>query len=97
MAALLYRYFSDMSRVMQNLDVVLKPRASAFFVIGDTKTEAGGQAIIIQSSQVLKEIGAFLGWDVVDIIPITVTTEDRPHSRNSVTENDIIWFRKRAN
>jgi tRNA G10 N-methylase Trm11 len=94
MAALLYRYFSDMSVVMQNLDKLLKPNASAFFVIGDTKTEAGDKVITIKSGQVLKETGETLGWNLIDTIPITVTTEDRPHSKNSITENDIIWFQK---
>jgi hypothetical protein len=95
MAALLYRYFSDMSVVMKNLNALLKPNASAFFVIGDTKTEAGNKIITIKSGQFIKETGEALGWELVDTIPITVTTEDRPHSKNSITENDIIWFRKK--
>jgi hypothetical protein len=95
MAALLYRYFSDITDVMKNLDKAVKPGGSAFFVIGDTKTEAGGKIVSIKSGQVIKEIGVDLGWGLVDIIPITVTTEDRPHSKNSITENDIIWFRKK--
>lgn len=94
MAALLYRYFSDMSLVAQNLNKCVKPDGSVFFVIGDTKTEAGDKWVSIKSGQVLKELGLSLGWELVDVIPITVTTEDRPHSKNSITENDIIWFKK---
>jgi DNA modification methylase len=94
MAALLYRYFSDMTKVFGNLDKVLKPGAPAFFVIGDTKTVAGDDTVLIKSGQVLKEIGEALGWTVKNVIPITVTTEDRAHSKNSITDNDIIWFEK---
>ncbi|HEY9709339.1 MAG TPA: DNA methyltransferase [Oculatellaceae cyanobacterium] len=94
MAALLYRYFEDMTQVMTNIDTVLKPGASCFWVIGDTKTQAGDKIIDIQSSKVLREIGDELGWELQTVIPINVTTENRPHSKNSITENDIIWFKK---
>lgn len=94
MAALLYAYFRDMSTVMTNLDAVLKEGASAFFVIGNTKTAAGGKVIQINSAQVLREIGRGLGWKVAETLPITVTTENRRHTKNSITENEIIWFKK---
>ena len=94
MAALLYAYFRDMSTVMTNLDSVLKKGASAFFVIGNTKTTAGGKVIQINSAQVLREMGRGLGWKVAETLPISVTTENRRHSKNSITENEIIWFKK---
>jgi DNA modification methylase len=93
-AALLYTYFRDMSRVLQNLDRVLREGASAFFVIGDNKTVAGGKEIRIESALVLQEIGLSLGWRRVDTIPITVTTENRFHVKNSITQNKILWFQK---
>lgn len=94
MAALLYRYFSDMTKVFQNLNHYLKPGASSFFVIGDNVTEAGGQEVAIKSAQVLTEIAEHIGWNVRERIPITVTKENRPHARHSITENDIIWCQK---
>jgi DNA modification methylase len=97
MPALLYRYFTDMTTVMRNLDDLLKPGAFAFFVIGDTKTEAGGKTVLIRSGQVLQETAESLGWDVLDVIPISVTTENRPHNKHSITSNDIIWFKKHTN
>lgn len=96
MAALLYRYFSDVATVIANLDVVLKPGGCAFIVIGDNKTEAGNKTIAIQSSWALKEMGQNVGWRLTDVIPITVTTENRLHSKNSITTNDIICFCKPA-
>lgn len=95
MSALLYRYFNDMALVFANLDKVLASRASAFFVIGDNKTEAGGEIVEIESGRVLREMGQALRWELVETIPITVTTEDRLHAKNAITQNDIIWFRKR--
>ena len=94
-AALLYLYFQDMSKVMQNLDPLLRAGSSAFFVIGDNRTTAGGKEIKIKSGEVLQEIGESIGWKVADVIPITVTTENRLHAKNSITTNEIIRFCKR--
>jgi DNA modification methylase len=94
MAALLLRYFGDMTKVFRNLDVCLKAGASAFFVIGDNVTTAGNQEVIIKSADVLTETAEQLGWKVRERIPITVTTENRRHAKHSITKNDIIWFQK---
>ncbi len=93
-AALLYLYFRDMAVAMRNLDPILRPGGSAFFVIGDNKTTAGNAEVKITSGRVLQEIGMSIGWKVADVIPITVTTENRLHAKNSITKNEIIWFRK---
>jgi DNA modification methylase len=94
MAALLLRYFSDITKVFRNLDECLKPGAPAFFVIGDNLTTAGGQEVVIKSADVLTETAQFLGWNICKRIPITVTTENRRHAKHSITENDIIWCQK---
>jgi DNA modification methylase len=94
MAALLYRYFMDMSKVLRNLDTCLKRNGSAFFVIGDSATVAGDEMVSIRSGEVLLEIAEHLGWELERRIPITVTKENRPHSKHSITENDILWFKK---
>jgi hypothetical protein len=93
-SALLYRYYSDMTNVLSNLNEVVAKNGSLFFVIGDNKTIAGGREIIIKSSQALQETGERLGWKLMDVVPITVTQENRLHNKNSITENDIIWFTK---
>lgn len=96
MAALLYRYFADMTSVFRTVDDALKPGGSAFFVIGDNVTTAGGEEIAIKSADVLAETARHLGWTLRDRIPITVTLEKRPHTKNSITDNDIIWCKKPA-
>lgn len=93
-AALLYLYFRDMAQVVANLDHVLKPNGHAFLVIGDSKTLAGEEEICIESSQALQEIGKANGWTLRETISISVTTENRPHIKNSITANDVLWFVK---
>lgn len=95
MAALIYMYFSDMSKVMASLDAILKKGGFACLVIGDTKTTTGaGNEVIIRTTQMLRETGICLGWSLVDDIPITVTTENLKHIAHAITENNILVFRK---
>jgi DNA modification methylase len=94
MASLLYRYFADMTRVMVNLNSSLKAGGAAFVVVGDNTTVAGGEEIVIKSSVFIQETATRLRWTTERVIPITVTKDNRPHSKNSITDNDILWFRK---
>ncbi len=94
MAALLYRYYVDMSKAMENMDIVVKKSGSIFFVIGNNKTLAGGEEVNIESDVFLKETAKALGWKLEKELLITVTQENRLHNKNSIKENDILWFKK---
>lgn len=94
LAALLYRYYVDMTKAMINMDKVIKEKGSIFFVIGNNKTLAGGEEVDIESDIFLKETAKALGWNLKKEIPITVTQENRLHNKNSIKENDILWFEK---
>ena len=96
MASVLYRYFEDMTLIMENLNWATKQNGNLFFVIGDNKTFLGEKEIetAISSAKILKEIGKSIGWKLIQSIPITVTQENRKHNKNSILENDIIWFQK---
>ena len=95
-ASLLYRYYTDMTSVMENLDWSVKKDGNLFFVIGDNKTFAGNgdEEVLIKSADALVEIGLNLGWEHIKTIPITVTQENRHHNKNSILKNDILWFKK---
>ena len=94
MAALVYMYFRDMTNVMSTLDLVVKPNGFICIVIGDTKTTTGKGKLIIKTTQVLRETGSKLGWNLINDIPITVTKEKLVHMNNSITENNILIFQK---
>lgn len=94
MPALLYMYFRDMSKVIANISHLLRKGGSAFLVVGDTRTVAGGKEIQITTAKVLRELSNQVGLKLADSIPITVTTENRFHAKNSITENEIIWLKK---
>ena len=94
MAALLYKYFDDMSKVMASLDAVVKHGGHICIVIGDTKTTTGAETTAIKTTAMLRETGRNLGWELIHDIPISVTVEKYLHMSNSITENNILIFQK---
>ena len=94
MAALLYMYFRDMSDVLNTLNRIVKDGGHICLEIGDTKTTTGEEKVIIRTTQMLRETGKNLGWKLVDDIPVSVTKEKFLHMHNSITENNILIFKK---
>ena len=95
MAALIYMYFNDMSKLMRTLDKVVKSKGHICLVIGDTTTTTGIEKVIIRTTQMLRETGEKLGWELMHDIPISVTVEKYKHMNNSITENNILVFKKK--
>lgn len=94
MAALLYMYFRDMTDVLNTLNRLVKIGGYICLIIGDTKTTTGEEKVIIRTTQMLRETGSALGWNLIEDIPISVTKEKFVHMRNSITENNILIFKK---
>ena len=94
MAALLFRYFSEMTSSFRNMDYVLKSGGDVFIVIGNNFTVTGKGRIEIETAKILEETGKEIGWKLIKSIPITVTTENLNHIKNSIKRNEVLWFRK---
>ena len=77
-----------------SLDKVVKIGGYVCIIIGDTKTTTGVGKEIIRTTEVLRETGKHLCWKLVSDIPISVTKEKYVHMNNSITENNILIFRK---
>lgn len=93
-AALLLLYFEKMFNTVKNITPAVKPGGSAFVVIGDTRTTAGDREIPIQSGAAVEQQFHNCGWRTEKIFPITVTRENVVHAKNSITVNEIYWFKK---
>lgn len=96
MAALLWRYFVDMRDNLVQVHRVLAPGRRAFYVVGNGRTRAGEQWVVIDTCHHLTEIGIMAGLRHVESIGIDVTTENRMHVRNAITKNSILVFEKPA-
>ena len=94
MAALLWRYFCDVKDTLQQLCRVLRPGARAFFVVGDSRTKAGGTWVAIETTNNIAHIGESVGLRESYRINIEVTKENLRHAKNTITKNQIVVFEK---
>lgn len=94
MPALLWRYFIDMRANLQNMETLLKPGGMAYYVAGDSRTNAGGTWVKINTCQHLCQIAESVGLTVLSSIGIDVTKENYKHIKNAITENQILVFQK---
>lgn len=94
MAALLWRYFYDMKHNLTQVVRVLRPGAKAFYVVGNSRTKAGGTWVTIETSKNIGLIGEWLGLRVLDKVDVDVTTENLRHIKNAITKNQVIIFEK---
>ena len=63
-------------------------------VIGDNRTELGGESLRIPTTDLIEEIAATAGFDPIERIDISVTTENMLHQKNAITENVVLRMRK---
>lgn len=94
MASLLWRYFRDMRANVETISQLLKPGSHAFYVVGDSRTNAGGDWMAIETCRHVREIAEFVGLKSSTLLDISVTTENYNHLKNAITENAILKFTK---
>ncbi|WP_051968680.1 DNA methyltransferase [Sinorhizobium meliloti] len=94
MASLLWRYFIDMRENIFQIHSLLKQDAAAYYVVGDSRTNAGGQWTLIETGANLLEIAEMVGFEARSMLDISVTTENYNHIRNAITKNEVLEFRK---
>lgn len=94
MAALLWRYFTDMMANLYQMSRVMKSGARAFYVVGDSRTRAGEDWVQIETCRSIRHIGVMAGLVHIEDLNIDVTTENYKHIKNAITENKVIVFQK---
>ncbi len=94
MAALLWRYFVDMKRNLEQIARVLRPGGKAFYVVGNSRTKAGGSWVSIETTESIGRIGEQVGLRDTQRIDVDVTKDNLKHIRNAITKNQIIVFEK---
>jgi len=90
--ALLYRYFSDMQRVLANTAAVLRKEGLCGIVIGDSYTVAGDNRVRIRTADFLEFLAEQAGLRRVDRIAMGGQTAYLPHQRNGIPAEDILLF-----
>ena len=94
MSALLSKYFFDMRKVMKQVAIFLKPGGSMFLVVGNNRTEAGGQPIEIRTAEHLMQIAESLGFRAVDDMAMDMLSSRDIFRKNAVPSERIIRVEK---
>lgn len=94
MPALLWRYYVHMKENLESIHGALRPGARAFYVVGDSRTNAGGNWVKINTCANISKIAQDAGFKFLEAIDIDVTTENYKHIKNAITENQILVFER---
>ncbi len=82
-----------------NLAVIaklLRPGGRAFYVVGDSRTNAGGTWAPIETCRHTRSIAEMVGLEASTLLDISVTTENYHHLKNAITENAVLEFTRPA-
>ena len=90
MPALIYTYCSDMTKVLKTVKRILQPSGVFALVVGRNKTTLGGEAILIDTPQLIADIGVHNGWKIRDVIELDTYARFDMHRRNSITTETLI-------
>jgi DNA modification methylase len=92
--ALLYKYFCDMKEVFSEMNKVLKPGASAFVVVGNNHTIAGGQRVDIATVELLQDIATRVGFELIETVGMEMLISRDIFKKNANDSESILHFRK---
>ena len=73
---------------------VLKPSASAFVVVGNNHTIAGGQRVDIATIDLLKDVAKGVGFEVAETIEMEMLVSRDIFKKNAIDSESILHFRK---
>ncbi|QNB05771.1 restriction endonuclease [Herbaspirillum frisingense] len=94
MPALVHRFLKDMDAVLRQIYRLCKSGAEAMIVIGDSKMTVDGTDIRIPTTDLIEIIAISHGFNALDRIDISVTTENYLHIKNAITENVVLRLKK---
>jgi hypothetical protein len=87
MPVLITRYLIDMSAALRNVYALCRRGAEAMIVIGDNQTMLGEKPLRIPTKDLIEEIATTMGFEQLERIDISVTTENMRHQKHAITEN----------
>jgi len=94
MPSLLLRYFIDMDAIIKNCNRILRQGGEAMIVIGDNRIQLNGTYERIETTKFIEEIAIARGLSLIERINISVSTDNSIHTKNAITENIVLRFKK---
>jgi site-specific DNA-methyltransferase (cytosine-N4-specific) len=92
--SLLAKYFFDMREALAGVQAILKPRATAFVVVGNNHTIAGGERVEIRTASLLRDIAQALGFETADSLSMEMLVSRDIFKKNASSSEEILAFRK---
>jgi SAM-dependent methyltransferase len=96
MPALVFQYFRDMARVLENVARVIKPGGSFALLIGRNSTVLGGKKFVIDTPSLVAEIARDHGWALELTLELDTYQRFDIHRRNSITQEALVLLRRSA-
>ena len=93
---LLYRYFSDMQKMFQNMFSMLKPGGRYALVVGNNKTTIGGELHVIDTPVLLSQVAQAAGWRIERLFPLQTYQRYGLHAKNAITRETLLILEKAA-
>ena len=92
--ALLAKYFFDMRDAIGQMFSMLRPGASAFMVIGNNRTTAGGKLLDIRTADHLTDIATSCGFQRTGDLPMEMLSSRDIYRKNAMPSERIVALRK---
>lgn len=92
--SLLAKYFLDMKEVLSGIAYILKQGASAYVVIGDNHTIAGGERVDIATAHLLADIAETVGLNAGDHVPMDMLVSREIFKKNAVASETILCLQR---
>ncbi len=94
LAALLSKYFFDMRLVIQDIQTLLRPGGTAFLVVGNNRTRAGGRNIEIKTAHHLERLAAELGFQPAGSLSMEMLVSRDIFRRNAMPSERILMLKR---
>lgn len=92
--ALLSKYFFDMRDVLTGIHDSLKPGGTAFVVVGNNHTIAGGERVDIWTADLLTDIASVLNFKINQPISMEMLVSRDIFKKNALASESILAFQK---
>lgn len=93
LSALLSKYFFDMRLVIQEIQSLLRPRGTAFLVVGNNRTTAGGRNVEIRTAHHLEQIAVELGFQASGSLSMEMLISRDIFRRNAMPSEQILMLK----
>jgi len=90
--ALLAKYFLDMREVFEGIAMLLKPESTAFLVVGNNHTIAGGERVEIETAVLLVDLAKTVGLQPAVHIPMEMLISRDIFKKNAMASEIILSF-----